>query len=492
MIVRKKDSHDSRPVLASEDRLDQALPLSIDDIVAPVHASGRSGHVLDPADADELLTRLPRKSPEEGSPMEQVLNEVQSVAVTHSRHNAHPGFFGYVCSSGLPTDPLSHALVAAMNQNVTGFSSSPGPASMERTVVSWLAQLAGLPDQADGYFVSGGSLANFTAIVTALHHAAGPELHEKGLAACAGESPLTLYISDQGHFTLERAALTLGIGRENVRKIPTDDQRRFRPDALAQALAEDRNAGRRPFCVAASAGTTSTGAIDPLSELATVCREQKVWFHVDAAYGGGALLSRELVPLLAGIELADSVTIDLHKWFFLTFDASVVLFRDPVASQRAFSVEADYIPRPSENRGEAYTYYHRGLETSRRFRALPAYVALRHYGTARLGRVALHQVQCARYLTRMVEEHPQLEVVSPAVLSIVCFRFNPGDLGSADVDRINAGIQSTLMKRGQFYLSATEFDGRPVLRVCILSHTTGPEHMEELVREVVRLGAEYV
>ena len=461
-------------------------------LVAEVRRRMEEEPVLPAATYAELADALGSELPRSGAPFEAVLREVEEVAVAYARHNAAPGFFGYVCSPGLPTDPPAHALAAALNQNLTGFSSAPGATAIERAVLGWLAALAGLGEEADGLFVSGGSLANLTALGAALHRCAGPELRRTGLAGAAQR--FTLYVSEATHFSVERAAVLLGVGTQNVRKLPVDEQQRLVPGLLDEALEEDRKAGARPFCVVGSAGTTTTGAIDPLDELAAVCRRHGVWLHVDAAYGGAALMAPELAPRFAGIERADSLALDLHKWFYLAFDGSALLFRDPEPARRLFYARSDYVQIPEKPPAEQFAFFHYGVEVSRRFRALPAFIALRHYGADRLGRLVLHNVRCAEYLAGLVQRHDELELVAAPQLSICCFRFAPPALraGERRIDELNRAIRDRLQKEGEFYLSATDLDGRPVLRVCILSHTTGARHVEALTQAVARIGRELI
>ena len=441
--------------------------------------------------AAELEGLLPAAAPRRGTPFEKAWADLSRAALPHRRKNAHPGFHGYVCSPGLPTDPLAHALTAALNQNVTSFSSAPGAVAMEQRLISWLAELLGLPRGAAGLLLSGGSAANFTAILTALVKKAGPEVLRKGIPGVWKDGPLTFYGTRQAHFSLPRAAVLSGLGRDAFRTVPEDGNRRMDPRALEALLDDDGARGMRPFCVVASAGTTSTGALDPMEEIAEICRHREIWFHVDGAYGSAACLSDALRPRLAGLELADSVTFDLHKWAFLAFDASALLLRDPGDARRVFYTRADYVPIPREPPPEQFAFFHHGPETSRRARALPAVLAFLHYGTERLGRNVEHNVLCAEYLAALVDEHSELELVAPPELSILCFRYRPAaSVSEAVVDRINARIREHLLGRGDFYLSETLLEGRPVLRVAVLSHHTRAAHMEALVEAVIEAGQE--
>ena len=477
-----------RPLLAPDDELSGFVDLST---VAPLLEVLAASHATPPVLPDvtpaTLDARLPVAVPRAPTDLAEVLDELRTVAVAGRRKNGHPGFFGYVCGPGLPTDPAAHALTAALNQNLTAYTSAPGPTIVERRVIAWLAALVGLPETAGGMFTSGGSLANFQALATATYNALGDEVRDRGLRH-ARATPVVL-ATHEAHFSIARACVLLGLGRENLRVVATDDTFRMDPDALNDALAQVLVDGDHPVCVVASAGTATTGAIDPLEAIADVCAEHGVWLHVDAAYGGGCILDPEARTRLGALDRADSIGMDLHKWFYLSFDASTVLYRDPEPARRLHFLRADYVQLPPELPPEVTTFFDRGPETSRRFRALAAYLAFRHYGVDRLGRNVAHNNACAAHLAALVEAADDLELVAAPQLSICCFRYRPPGLSDDAVDEANRVIRQALEDEGAFYLSPTVIDGRPVLRACIISHATRAEHVEGLVARVRALGA---
>jgi aromatic-L-amino-acid decarboxylase len=299
-----------------------------------------------------------------------------------------------------------------------------------------------------------------------------------------------VHLSATAHFSIARAARLLGIGHRNLVRAQTDGARRIDPAALERALVRDREAGRIPVGVVASAGATTLGTIDPLDEIADVCRQHGTWLHVDGAYGAAAMLAPSLRPRLRGIERADSLSFDLHKWMYVGFDASALLLRDPNVARGVFFTDADYVRIPRDPPPEQHAFFHLGPETSRRLRALPAALALMHYGADRIGRNIEHNAECAAYLAAHVSDHPDLELVAEPALSICCFRYAPVGLDVAERDHINAAIRERLQAEGEFFLSATVIDEHPVLRVCIISPATRAEHVERLVDAVIRLGAE--
>lgn len=484
------------PTLDPHDRLDPstAAAVNLNELVERIRAYDDRDPILPGVSAEKLEAMLPAELPARGKPLDETLETLWEVAVEHGRRNRHPGFFGYVCSPGLPTDVVANAMTTALNQNVTGFSSAPGATTLERTFIRWMNGLVGMPESAGGLLLSGGSMANMTALTIGLHRCAGPELRTMGLAAMSRSGEFTLYASEATHFSVERAAIMLGIGAANVRKIPVDAEWRIVPDELELTLQRDVEKGFRPFCVVASAGSTTTGSIDPLDEIASVCSRNDVWMHVDGAYGAPAMLAPELRDRLKGIERADSISMDLHKWMFLSFDGSALLLRDMETAHRVFYTYADYVQIPPVPPPESFAFFHHSPETSRRDRALPAVLALMHYGADRMGRNVLHTVRCAAYLAELVESHPSLTLVARPRLSICCFRFDPPELAERPdlVDRCNTEIRRLLQQEGAFYLSETMLNGRPVLRVCVLNPATGAEHIEALVERVVRMGAALV
>ena len=375
-------------------------------------------------------------------------------------------------------------MVTAMNQNVVGYPASPVGTTVEKTVMRWLADLIGYPEQSEGVLLSGGSVANMTAIASALAYRFGSDYHDKGLAEFCNPSPPVVLCSEEVHFSIRRAAAMLGIGKKNIVTMGTDEVFRMRPDKLGEALQQHSNV----VCVVASAGTTNTGAVDPLDEIAILCNQHDIWLHVDAAYGGGGLLSSELKPRYKGIEKANSVTMDLHKWFYQSLDGSVLLYRDTSSARSLFFDSPEYLQDSDQITPEQYMFFHISPELSRRFRALPFYMAFRHYGFERLGRNVLHNVQCANYLADLVRQEEEFELVVALQLAILCFRYHRNSLSDEETDRINSAIRDQIQHEGEYLMSATRIHGRPVLRVCIMNHATRGEHIEGLFESVLRIG----
>ena len=479
----------SKPKLADRHRIDADsidAPWTILDEIA---STFDRDPVLQPLLESEMKARLPDVFPDESKSLAHIAAQLKPVLMDTARKSAHPGLFSYISAPGLPTDPFSHALVAVLNQNVVGYHSSPIATVLEKQLAEYFCRLAGLPAGAGGMMLSGGSIANLSAMAVGLHRSLDWAAVDEGIFDRA--RPIFL-VGENVHFSVDRAARVLGVGIRNVRRIPVDSDYRLRVDQLAAALEEiSTRDDRVAACVVATAGSTATGAVDPLDEIATVCKEYGVWLHIDAAYGGGALLSNALQPRLRGIEEADSISIDLHKWCYLAFDSSLLLFRDPASARRLWSASSDYLNLPESVDAEAYTTYDLSPEVSRRFRALPAYIALMHYGAGTFAANLEHNVNCAGYLSRLVEQHPDLLLLAAPQLSTLCFRYQPAGSKFPEemIDRMNTAIVDRVNANGSFLLSQTRLHGRPVIRVCVRSYTTDVSHMEQLLKLVVSLGA---
>jgi glutamate/tyrosine decarboxylase-like PLP-dependent enzyme len=347
-----------------------------------------------------------------------------------------------------------------------------------------------MPEGTAGLLLAGGSEANLTALAAARDAMAGADVSRGGLLTLGRE--MTLYASDQVHMSIPRAASLLGLGRENVRSVPSDAEFRIRLDLLRESVAADRADGRLPFCVVANAGSTSTGAVDPLQELADWCREQGLWLHVDAAYGGFARLSGTGRDRLAGIDLADSVTIDPHKWLHVPFDCGAVLVKDPAALRAPFSEVGEYARSLEAGDRASFTFFEMGPDLSRRFRALKVWMVMRHLGAGRIGSLIDRDIENARSLAERIERSNDLELLAPVPLSIVCFRYAPSGAAERNLDAVNRRILDALHSEYRVYPTHAELKGRFALRACLLNPRTKEEDLDLLVSEVVRLGCQFL
>jgi glutamate/tyrosine decarboxylase-like PLP-dependent enzyme len=385
-----------------------------------------------------------------------------------------PRFFGYVLGSGEPVAALADLLASVLNQNVTAWRSAPAAVAIERQVVRWIADALGCQEFA-GSLCGGGSAANLMALAMARE--------AKLPSNDAGARPGVVYCSGEAHMSIAKAVALLGLGRRNLHRVPVDGQARMSVAGLEQALAEDRAAGRDCIAVVASAGTVSTGAIDPLEEIAALCRANGLWLHVDGAYGAlGALVAAEKYR---GLHQADSLSVDLHKWLYQPVDCGLLLFKDPLVARSTFSHTEDYARVIDAGPDEDFAFFEESLELSRRFRALKVWLSLRYHGFEAFRAAIRSDLEHARLLGAAVQECPELELLAPVELSAVCFRYR-GSLNDADLNQLNAAILRRIIENGRVYLSNASIGGAFALRACFVNHRTRSSDVEEIVPEVLR------
>jgi glutamate/tyrosine decarboxylase-like PLP-dependent enzyme len=447
----------------------------------------------------QTTRRLGAELPSEGEPIEKLLNDCRAI-FDGSRHNGHPRFFGYVASPATAPGAFADLIASALNSSVTSWRSGPAATEVERLVVRWLGSLIGFGENAEGLLTSGGSMANLTALLIAHRAKAGGNSSRTGLW---NSSPMTIYASDQIHMSIPKAADTLGIGRDQVRIVESDEHLRMNLRSLRERIEADIKAGLKPFCITASAGTVNTGAIDPLNEIADIAKGFGLWFHIDGAYGALGAMDQSKRPLFAGIERADSISLDPHKWLYTPVDAGCLLFRDAAMARAAFSAnEADYIKVHGLADDEAFAFWDYGIELSRRFRALKIWLTLRYYGTRRIAAAISEDIALGEYLRSRVRDAEDFELLAPGELSISCFRYLPSELRAKleaasgdelarvaeEIDELNARIMARVQRGGEAYLSNATINGRFALRACITNFRTTRADIDQTI-EVVREAA---
>jgi glutamate/tyrosine decarboxylase-like PLP-dependent enzyme len=426
--------------------------------------------------------------PLEPQPADSVYQEFVENILPFTNGNRHPRFWGWVQGTGTPLGMLADMLASGLNPHMAGFNQAP--ALVEHQVLRWLTEMMGMPEDSTGVLGSGGTMANIVGLVVARHAKAGFDLREQGLQS--GARPrLVLYGSSETHGWAQKAAELLGLGSESLRRIPVDREYRIDVGKLGEAIEFDRRTGHRPFCVIANAGTVNTGAIDDLEALAAICREEDLWFHVDGAFGALARLSPELEPLVAGMEHADSLAFDLHKWMYLPFEIACTIVRDAAAHRDAFAQAPSYLAET--RRGViagGLPFADRGIELTRGFKALKVWMSLKAHGTRTFARLVEQNVNQARYLARMIGAHPDLELLAPVPLNIVCFRYAPEALSETARDAVNEELLLRVQESGLAVPSGTVLGGRYAIRVAITNHRSRSEDFEALVEAVTRIGAE--
>jgi glutamate/tyrosine decarboxylase-like PLP-dependent enzyme len=417
--------------------------------------------------------------PRAGVEPEELLAKVRDRLLPAAGNPNHPGLMAYVLTASTPFVALMEALVAAIKLRPTTWKNQPASCHIETTVVRWLGQMVGFAEDAAGYITTGGSWANLVGLATARVRQAGWDIRAEGVA---NRPPLVAYVSAEAHSCIDRSAELLGMGSQCLRKIPVDADFRIRLDLLEATLKQDLATGHKPFCVIGNAGTVNTGAIDPLCDLADIAERYGLWFHVDGAYGALATLAPETRPLFAGIEQADSLTLDPHKWLNTPFEAGCIVTKRREDLGDTFSLIPPYLRGAM---GEEHNQYEYGFELSRTDRALKVWLVLQQYGVDRYTELVAHHLTLARHLAALVHEADDFELVSAPVLSICCFRFVPPALkehteqSAVYLNDLNHAIEMALASDGRALVSGTELNGVRVLRACIASHPATQASVEE-------------
>jgi aromatic-L-amino-acid decarboxylase len=436
---------------------------------------------------DEVAEHLKEPAPAGPSPPAEVYNEFLANILPYNLHTNHPRFWAWYMGSGTVMGAMADFLAAVLNPNVGGIN-HVAP-RVEKQVISWINEMMGYPASASGILTSGASMANFTALTVARNTNSGYDIRRGGVSAAPGQ--LTAYASTEIHSCNQKAIETLGLGSEGLRKVPVNADYTIDLDALRQQVAADRQAGMIPFCVIATAGTINTGAIDDMESIADFCEQQGLWFHVDGAIGAVAVLAENVRPLLAGIERADSIALDLHKWMHIPFEAGCVIVRDEPAHSASFALVPEYLERDADGGGLAsgniwFSDY--GLQLTRQFRALKVWMSVKEHGLDRFGRMIARNVEQAHYLGELIEAAPELELTGPIGLDIVCFRYNPGGLDQESLNSLNKELLVELQTGGVAAPSYTTLQGNYCLRAAISNHRSRFEDFDLMIEEVVRLG----
>jgi aromatic-L-amino-acid/L-tryptophan decarboxylase len=437
------------------------------------------------AAAADVAAGMALPIPEQPLPPAEIARCLRPLMFDHSALCGHPGFLAYISGSGTVPGAAADLLAAGLNPNVGGWSLSAGATELEIHLMRWIAGRFGLPEGAGGLMTSGGASSNFTALKAARDAHAPGDVRADGVDGMR----LVLYASEEAHATIAEAADMLGLGQRAVRSIPTDDTFRMRVEELERAVADDLAAGMRPFCAVATAGTTATGAIDPLPAIADLCERHGLWLHVDAAYGGAAAFAPELRHLLEGVERADTISFDPHKWLYTPQSSACLLARDPQRLRAAFSIEAAYVHEDAELSGRGINIGELGPQWSRAFLALKVWMSLAAHGTEAYGRRIAHDAELARYLDHRVREHPDLEPTCPVTLSIACFRYAPTGFDDATLDALNERLMIKIRRDGRTCPSNAVLRGRYSLRACFVNHRTEADVVDDLIDAAVRLGS---
>ena len=439
----------------------------------------REQSVVNVATRDETEALLREDAPEEGTELGALMREFEQKVAPRQSHVDHPRMFAFIPGAGTFVGAMGDALASGYNIYAGTWIESSAAHQIEMVVIDWFRSWLGMPDTAGGTLLSGGSVANLTALVLAREAHLGSEFTE-GM----------IYTSEHAHSSVDRGARILGFRSDQVRKVAVDSDLKIDLGALRGAVEEDRSAGRIPFCMVANAGSTTTGTIDPLPQIAGFCTENRLWLHVDGAYGGFAALDKRGRRLLEGIERADSVSLDPHKWLYTPFEAGCILVRDAKFLLDTFRVYPDYLIDVAGGPDHP-NFSDQGVQLSRSCRALKIWMTIKHFGLARIRAVIGRTMDLAAYGQELIERVPVAEIVSPVSLSVVTFRFVPEGVSDEDtIERFNKQILRRVWESGRAMLSSSRVGGKYVIRLCVVNHNTRKADVEEVVDLMASLARE--
>lgn len=421
----------------------------------------------------EMEKLLREDAPENPSDAKEVLHFVLNNIMTNSNIVSHPKSYSFVPGPSNYISAMADGLASGFNIFSGGWQASPAAAGMEILSMSWLLKIFGFPQKkGGGIFTSGGSMANLTALVTARTVKCGDDF-----------SKAVIYLSDQAHSSNIKAIRVLGFKKDQIRIIPTDNEFKFSLNKLKNEIAKDRLKGLQPFCLIATAGTTNTGTVDPLSELAAICKKQDIWFHIDGAYGGFAILTEKAKHLLKGIEKADSLTVDPHKWFYQPYEIGCLLVRNHNWLKGAFTEKPEYL-RDIEGNSSEINFYDHGIELTRRFRALKFYMSIKTFGLGEFRKAITYTISLAEATETYLRKSPDWEVISPATLAVINFRYNPigNKLSEKELDDLNQHISQRVVDSKEALLVTTVLNGQVVLRMCLINPRTTMDDVKSTLK----------
>ncbi len=413
--------------------------------------------------------------PVEPSSADDVLGELKDKLLPYCTNVGHPGYMGLITPSPNPVGIVADFICSALNQNVGAYSIGPSAVAMERRVVRWLTDLCGYDENAGGNLTSGGMMANFIGLKLARDAVTRDQAQFDGI-------PLrwAVYGSEERHVSIDKAVDCVGLGRNALRPLPTDANFQVRLDALEEAIAQDKKNGILPMCIVGIFGTTNTGAVDDIRELRRIADREGMWLHADAAYGGGMLLSRESPMRDRGLDLADSITIDPHKWFYAPLDAGAVLVKDQRRLTASFGIKPSYLTDEFDHANERYQYYVHGFEQSRRFRSLKVWMSFKRYGTRQIAEWIDNNVRQAKHLYALAEKDPEFEAACLPPMSAICIRYQGALLPEDESKNLHVEVAQRVEQSGRFWISTTELKGKTWFRINPVNFRTRQEHMDQL------------
>lgn len=433
-----------------------------------------------------IATPLDEPMPQDPTDGQSLWRLLEDEIVANATFSSGPHFYSYVLSPGNQMGLAADMISTFLNQNTSKWHLGPAAAELEKIALRWIAEFIGFPRESGGIFVSGGSMANLTCLTVARNMQAKGDINHQGLY---GQAPMIIYLTDQAHYCVDKAMAILGLGRGHIRRIPTNGAFEMSMKDLEEAINQDLKAGLQPFCVVGSAGTVNTGAVDPLDEIASICHKYDLWFHVDAAYGGPAAGLAAFKESFKGMDRADSLALDPHKWFYVPIEAGCALFKDPQAQKMTFSLVPEYLTADRSADLARTDFMEMGPQLTRSFRALKVWMTFKAYGTRLLKENIAHDIEKARYLGSLLLENEDFEILAPPTLSIICFRLNPRNLTlkEAALDKLNLQLLHAMEEDGRIFITGTRIREKTALRVCIVNHRTQMRHIDHLMAVMKQL-----
>jgi aromatic-L-amino-acid decarboxylase len=432
--------------------------------------------VLSKIQPGEVRSQIQNNPPQKPGQFSDVLNDVDNIIMPGMTHWNHPNFMAYFNSTASAPGILAELLSSALNVNGMLWKSSPASTELEQAMLGWFRQMLGFPEDFWGIIYDTASVSSMHAIAAAREHI-DIQTRERGLAGRSGVPRLKLYCSEHAHNSIDKGALTLGIGLEGIRKIPVDDEFRMIPEKLSAAIKEDRENGWLPFCVVATIGTTSTTSVDPVDKVAGICKREKVWLHIDAAHAGVTAMLPEMKSHFSGIELADSIVVNPHKWMFVPIDLSVLFTKHPDILKRAFSLSAEYLKTGVDSKVENYMDY--GIQLGRRFRSLKLWFIIRYFGVEGIQNILREHLRLGKLFAGWIDAHPEFERMAPTPFSTVCFRVNPGNLNEKSLDALNEKLMNKVNETGKLFITHTKLNNKFVIRLVVSGIRTKESHVRD-------------
>lgn len=439
---------------------------------------------------DDILNSFNMSVPYESSDPGLVYDEFKKNILPYPMGNIHPRFWGWYMGNGTVSGYIGDFWASVMNPNLGGGNHAAH--KVEEQVINWIKEIMHFPLDSSGLLVSGGSMANFTALAVARNAKSGYDIRNKGITSELANK-MVVYASNEIHSSNQKALELLGLGAESLHKIATNENYTINVDALKNQILIDKNEGLFPIAVIGTSGTINTGAIDDLNSLADLCEKESLWFHVDGAIGAIAIITEQVKPQLEGIERADSIALDLHKWLHMPFEVGCVLIKDKDAHKNTFSLIPEYLQKNTRGLGSGANWFSEyGLQLSRRFNALKVWMSIKEHGVRRFGRMISRNIDQANYLGKLIIENEKLELIAPIGLDIVCFRYNPGNMSNEELNSLNKEIKLQIEEQGIAFLGYTTLHDKYCIRIAIANHRSTSDDFDILIESILKIAQELI